>query len=1364
MMRATNLFRASVLCCALVSVSGVARADELEIPDALKPWRAWVTWPDKLRACPTPFNNAEQRICFWPSRLALTVEPTKATWTIAVNVFAETWVPLPGSAETWPLNVSADGKPVAVLEREGKPFVRLTAGQRQLAGEFQWNEMPQRIALPQQVGIVSLVVEGRSIDLPNWDASGDVWLKRQRAEAAEKDFLAPRVYRVIQDGVPIWLRTRIELAVSGKSREESLGWILPEGWQLSFVESPIPVAVDNEGRVKAQVRAGNWTIAIDAYRTTDLSEFRYPNGAEPITETELIGWQAQPTLRSAELSGIQAVDVTQTTFPDQWRTLPVYEWRTNTTFKLVEKLRGMGSLHPPGLTIERRMWLDDDGGAFTYRDSLSGQMQQIWRLDVADGVELGAVRIDGQGQLVTANPKTGAHGVEIRNRNLQMDAIGRTKQSRELSATGWSTAADSLQLTLTLPPGWRVFAVLGADQVEGDWLTAWTLLDLFVLLIFSMALFRLSGLRAGIVALLALGLAYHEPGAPRYTWLFLLLPLALLRVIPEGTIRRFVIAWKYAALLLLALLLVPFVAQQLQTAIYPQLERPGVPYSQRFYFPLPSLKKAAMPASAVSLDAFVEEAAPSRGEGRNQFAEVKENLKYDATSKIQTGPAEPGWTWNQVYCRWNGPVAANQQIQPILISLFWHRLLNVARVLLLVALVATLLRPKSGGGGALRSFFGLFRKRAVAATALALFALLPARGFAQNTTVPVGPIPDAQLLETLRQRLLETPDAYPHAAEIAATKLQLRDNRITLESEVHTALEVAVPLPGKLPTWSPVSVKIDDQARDLPVCRRDGYLWAIVPPGVHRVVVEGTLAESSEWEWTFLLKPRHVTIDAADWNVTGVSVNGVPENQVFFAKKQQAAESQAAYGRKDFHAIVAVERQLEVGLVWRVHNTVTRLSSPGKAISLKLPLLPGESVLTSNLDEQEGQIEVRLAAGETNFAWESELAATPSIKLSAQNNDGWVERWQLVASPVWDVTLAGLAPVFESQQQLLIPTWQPWPAEEVTLAFKQPQAVSGDTVTVQNVTHEVSLGDRQRNNKLRLELECSLGSDFAIAVSPAAEITSLTLDGRELPVRREGDKLLVATHFGKQVIEAGWRTATTLDTVATADAVALPVDGANINTVMTVPDNRWVLWAGGPQRGPAVRFWAVLAVALLAALALGSTALSPLSRIQWVLLAIGLTQVNVAAALVVVGWLFLLAWRGQQNPDDMPRLRFNFLQVFLVLLTFSVLGIFVVVASKGLLGQPQMFIIGNDSTRNYLQWFEPRSGLNLPEPYVVSISVWFYRYAMLAWALWLAAALLRWLTWGWKQFTAGGGWRNANIKVPPLPTVPADKLPADKRV
>ena len=64
-----------------------------------------------------------------------------------------------------------------------------------------------------------------------------------------------------------------------------------------------------------------------------------------------------------------------------------------------------------------------------------------------------------------------------------------------------------------------------------------------------------------------------------------------------------------------------------------------------------------------------------------------------------------------------------------------------------------------------------------------------------------------------------------------------------------------------------------------------------------------------------------------------------PDPQVFFVREQESAEDKAAYDRTDFSAIVAVDRYLEMGLVWKVRNTVTRLSSPGKAVSLQVPLL-----------------------------------------------------------------------------------------------------------------------------------------------------------------------------------------------------------------------------------------------------------------------------------------------------------------------------------------------------------------------------------------------------------------------------------------
>jgi hypothetical protein len=80
-----------------------------------------------------------------------------------------------------------------------------------------------------------------------------------------------------------------------------------------------------------------------------------------------------------------------------------------------------------------------------------------------------------------------------------------------------------------------------------------------------------------------------------------------------------------------------------------------------------------------------------------------------------------------------------------------------------------------------------------------------------------------------------------------------------------------------------------------------------------------------------------------------------------------------------------------------------------------------------------------------------------------------------------------------------------------------------------------------------------------------------------------------------------------------------------------------------------------------------------------------------------------------------------------------------------------MFIVGNDSSRTNLNWFQPRTGAELPAAYIVSVSVWFYRVLMLVWALWLATALLRWLQTGWNAFSNGGCWKRwGERRSPPL--------------
>lgn len=195
--------------------------------------------------------------------------------------------------------------------------------------------------------------------------------------------------------------------------------------------------------------------------------------------------------------------------------------------------------------------------------------------------------------------------------------------------------------------------------------------------------------------------------------------------------------------------------------------------------------------------------------------------------------------------------------------------------------------------------------------------------------------------------------------------------------------------------------------------RDDGFLWVVLPAGVHRVRVEGLLAGVTEWEWSFLLKPRRVRVEAPGWNVTGIRPDGTPEAQVFLALQQKAAATEAGYDRQELASLVAVDRHLELGLVWQVRTTVTRLSPPGRALSLRLPLLSGESVLTPNLTTSDGSaVTVSIGAQETAFTWESRLAIAQRLRLATRAEDTWVERWHLTVSPVWNVAFSGFAPIF----------------------------------------------------------------------------------------------------------------------------------------------------------------------------------------------------------------------------------------------------------------------------------------------------------------------------------------------------------------
>jgi hypothetical protein len=163
--------------------------------------------------------------------------------------------------------------------------------------------------------------------------------------------------------------------------------------------------------------------------------------------------------------------------------------------------------------------------------------------------------------------------------------------------------------------------------------------------------------------------------------------------------------------------------------------------------------------------------------------------------------------------------------------------------------------------------------------------------------------------------------------------------------------------------------------------------------------------------------------------------------------------------------------------------------------------------------------------------------------------------------------------------------------------------------------------------------------------------------------------------------------------------------------------------------------------------------LTPLRFHHWLLLGLGLTQVPVSAAAVVVAWLLALGARREAG-RRIPGRWFDVAQVALVLLTLAAVAALLVSIQVGLLGLPEMQIAGNGSTSHTLRWYQDRADATLPRASVISLPLLAYRIAMLAWALWLAQALLRWLRWGWDCFTSGELWRPLRRRAPKVASSP----------
>jgi len=1369
-----------IVCLSSLFFISFAHAKPLapeKVPDALKPWISWVLQEQPERDCPFLYNSFEQKHCLWATELSLNLTANKGVFTGSWQVFKEDdWIVLVGDEKHWPLSVTANGKTALVMEKNGRPAIKLTKGVYDIKGEFLWDAIPDNLTLPDEMGLISLQMNGQTIHTPTIK-DGQLWLKDSDSGQIKPENVQNRmdiqVFRKVIDDVPLQVMTHLDLEVSGEQREEKIAGSLLADFIPLQLQCSLPARLEPNGQLVVQARAGRWTCDILARSSKEPAQLALPKDS---TEAEVWVFDARPQLRVVEIESLSTIDASQTLLPDEWRSLPAYKITPELAMSFKVIRRGDPEPEPNQLNLTRKLWLDFDGSGYTVNDTITGKMTRDWRLNTLPTTVLGKVTLDGNSQLITQQLGTNKQGVEVRNGSLMLDADSRiTGNIARFSAVGWEQNFHQVNAELNLPPGWRLLAATGVDNVPDSWIARWTLLDLFLVLITSLVIGRLWNRYWGGLALVTLVIIWHEADAPHFIWLHILAATALLSVLPQGKFFKFTDWYRRGSWLALAMITLPFMVDQVRIGIYPQLENPWQDIYQDNGRVTGGLM-SSMPAPVASpppevqaiqeaeesnvADMMQENKPAQRSLSKrmdkakmlapqknayygNDYASKKEAdfVRVDPKAKVQTGPGLPQWQWHKVMLSWNGAVDAGQELSLWYLSPKLTMLLNFMRVIL-VALLALLMV-----GVAEKMLPPFMNKWKInKATPLLLCLMLLPLLLAPTQNVYADDYPDEALLTQLRDKVQELviPDCLPDCAHSQQMSMTINDKDIQITLQIDAQESVVLPLPADYEQWFPSQV-LDNGKASQALYRTNNGLWINLKQGQHEIVLRGATPLLSKFTLPLPLKPNRVVVEKTGWEVFGLQENGWADDQLQFSRVQQnqADKSKPTLEQGALPPFVRVERTLQLGLDWRVITRIIRISPADSAVVLTVPLLKGESVTSAGIRVKNNAVEVNMAAQQTTLQWESSLEKTDKIELIAPATEQWIEVWKADVSPVWHTSSTGIAMMAMNSTGQWLPEWHPWANETVSLTVTRPEPVVGKTLTIDSSSLSITQGLRMREAVLKASIRSSQGMQHTLTLPEKAVLQSVAINGRPQPLRQEGRKLTLPINPTKQDISVTWQEPTAISAILKMSDVDLGADSVNSNLRVTLGKDRWVLFTFGPTFGPIILFWGVLIVILLVSFGLGKVTLTPLKNWQWFLLLVGLSQIPMEAAGLVIGWLMLLGWRASQSSEQTRY--FNFLQISLGLLTLVALSVLFSAVAQGLLNAPDMQVTGNRSSALQLNWYQDRSASTLPAATVISLPLIVYRLLMLAWALWLASALLNWLKWGWGCFSSNGLWHKKII-------------------
>ena len=1364
-----------VIFILLIFISN-AFAEDVYIPESLKDWKNWVEQAHPEWNCA---KHDSSFTCSWPGKLNFKLSDTGARFNIKLSMLAEGELPLPGKIELRPSDIEVkdtSGNLISanILSKDSLAFLKLKKGDYEISGSFTWDQIPKNLPIPSSYGVLQVIKNEQEIQFNR--TSDGAWLKGSDDVKTEKSLFLS-VFRKITDGSPLTIETLIKVRATGAAHTINLGKILPTNSTPVETQTSLSHQLTPEGNLTIQIKPGNYDVFISSVLQQPVKEITLPKPSfEHWPEYEVWSMYDDKNYRSVEFLGGKAVTASNTELPGDWTTGATYYVNAGEQVELKELSRGITREEQNNLSLSRQMWLDLDGEAFTVSDNISAQINTGFRINAIKGLELGRVQINNQDQQITKDPVDNNLGVEIRERNISLNAVSRLKNESSLPAIGWNSSISSFNGTLSLGPSWKLLHISGAQSVTGSWLSSWTLMDLFVGILMVVASYRLYGKVFAALVLGALLLNKGEHLEPRLMLIHLVIAVLIYKLTREASDywKNVSSIYLFATFAAWIVMVATFSKLQLTQLLYPQLQA-GTRYRtilqellffiEGWFLSWPSLGLILL--LVVLLFKWIRKSATqfqifwriilsgiliftcipavfgilAMFAGPKTFGSGSQYMRDQAIRTKNISAPASTFQYNDyrsdvvmeeavsTKAKFDTPTGKLLQTGPALPNWSWRSFYFTLDGPISPEREITFYLVKPS----IERIFSLIR--------LSLLIILSVM-FWKNMGYKIPKIqhlvilfllfnpsnaradyPSDKLLSELSTRLESKLCQNKDCATIEKLELAINDDRANIKISYTSDGVSGITLPGPLDQLQ--IDKVEQDGQELNALRRNdnNFLIAKTESGKHSLNISAKLASSQVINLEFPNPPLKTIVEAKNWQVDGLLPGGIIKGTL------QLTPS-SSNGQEVLETILPswfiVTRKLNLGDKFNVTTTIYPEKNLLRPTTVKFKALENEKIATEKALLTNGVIEARFDVGMNELVFESSLTPKETLELKANNNSNVTEFWEISCSPLYNCKSQGIAPnnLFSNDEKYTL-SWMPFPGESVTINTKPLNSAEGDLLTVDNLRHSLRWGTDLLQGDVSARIRNTEQKTLSFSIPQGANLKNLNLDGAVISSVAKDNTHSILVSPGEHDLLFSYDTFWKPSNFAKMPEIKLDARLHNVNLQITPSSDRWILYTGGLVWGPAVLFWPKLVIIILILLSLTKLGYLPLSRAGAVMISLGLAVLPTIFMAIPLIWLAIinaptLVLEKSQKLNGKIRL-----SIFIVLSVITVCLMYRMVHS-GLILQPPMLVVGNSSSYSNLNWFIDHSNAALPQPWVISLPMWCWRVLMLVWSTWLVIVTIGW--------------------------------------